>query len=157
MIFILFGTNPYEFHRLAKAVEELAEKTTEKIVVQLGNTTYKLKGTESFDFVPRKRINELIAESSLVISQGGFGSMIDAIRAHKPLVAVPRGPDEAKDGGSGQIELVRKFESLGYLIGVYDIEDLAESVSRARNHTQRSPPESTIPEIVHQFVDEVCG
>jgi UDP-N-acetylglucosamine transferase subunit ALG13 len=156
MIFVLFGTNPYEFIRLAKAVEKLAEQTTERIVVQLGNTTCKLKGTESFDFAPRERIKELIAESSLVISQGGFGSMIDAIRAHKPLVAVPRGRREAKDGGSGQAELVRKFETLGYLIGVYDIEDLAESVSRVKNHAQRSPPESTIPEIVHQFVDEVC-
>jgi UDP-N-acetylglucosamine transferase subunit ALG13 len=157
MIFVLFGTNPYEFNRLAKAVEELAEKTTEKIVVQLGHTTCKLKGIESFDFVPRKRINELIAESSLVISQGGFGSMIDAIRAHKPLVAVPRSTGEAKDGASGQTELVRKFESLGYLIGVYDIEDLAESVSRAKKYASRSPPASTIPEIVHQFVAEVPG
>jgi hypothetical protein len=83
--------------------------------------------------------------------------MIDAIRAHKPLVAVPRGPGEAQDGGSGQTELVRKFEGLGYLIGAYDIEDLAESVSRAKSHAQRFPPESMIPEMVHQFVDQVCG
>jgi len=123
MILCLVGTNPYDFIRLVKTVDEIALKLDIPIIIQTGNTKYKPVNCEYFSFKAKKELNELMKKSELVISQGGYGSMTDAIMLRKKLIGVPR-KIEFKESQDNQIELVEYYESKGYLQACYEIDKL---------------------------------
>ena len=130
MIFVSFG-NPYEdFSRLARAIDEYAKITTEKVIVQQGFTNYDFKYVEHFDFCTKEEINNYTEKAEVLVLQGGWGSISDAIEKGKRIVAVPRimGIEHNHD----QIQLVKKLEQLHCLIGVYVIEDLANKIKLAK-------------------------
>jgi len=159
MILCLVGTNPYDFSRLVKAVDNLAIKLDMPVVVQVGNTGYKPKNCEYFKFKAKKEVANLLKHSDLVISQGGYGSMTDAIMLNKKLIAVPRIIDfnESQDN---QVELVEYYESKGYLQACYDIKLLEQIVYKALNNkfvfkTYIRETEVTVSSIIKGFLNEI--
>jgi radical SAM protein with 4Fe4S-binding SPASM domain len=135
MIFVMLGTNPYCFSRLIEAVDEYAEKTGEKIIMQLGFSTIMPKYATYFRFKPHPEIIRLIREAELLIMQGGYGSIFDGLSQHKRIIAVPRKLElqEATDGGLGQLELVEELERKHRLIGLYDVNRLEQTIEIARH------------------------
>jgi len=127
MILCLVGTNPYDFTRLVKAVDQLASKIDMPVKVQLGNTKYKPQYAEYFTFKAKSEVEQLLKEADLVISQGGYGSMTDAILLRKKIIAIPRQP-KFSESQDNQEELVRYYESKGYIRACYEIEDLEKIV-----------------------------
>ena len=127
MILCLVGTNPYDFTRLVKAVDEIALNLNIQVVIQTGNTKYKPKNCEYFSFKAKEDVSKLMNKAELVISQGGYGSMTDAIMLNKKLVAVPRSI-EFNESQDNQVELVAYYESKGYLQACYNIEKLENIV-----------------------------
>jgi UDP-N-acetylglucosamine transferase subunit ALG13 len=155
MIFAIFGTSPYGFERLAKALEKLASGTGERIVAQLGYTSYRPEGVEHFDFLPYPDILRYIDQADLVVTQGGFGAILDCVKAGKPVVAVPRMQEygELTDRPNGQMELVRELDREGKVTGCFDLEELEEHVRKARSAEKCKRAMSDIPWIVEQFVE----
>lgn len=159
MILVLFGTNPYNFDRLAKAIEMYAQISKEEIVAQLGNTTYHPKGIKYFDFLPRDELLHLIDQAEIVITQGGFGSILDCLERRKRTVAVPRKRDlkECKDDGLAQEEIVRKLEEEGRLVGVYEIKDFPAAIEKVRMLQPKFEPNTEIPNLILDFVKSIIG
>lgn len=151
MIAVLLGTNPYSFDRLVKPLDRLAQKRGWKVFVQLGHTTYQPKHLEYQAFVPRQKLMSILADAELVICQGGFGSIRDALALNKPVVAVPRKP-ELGESPDEQEELVRMLDESGYVIGVYDIDELEEAIDRARSFVPKERSPSRIPDIIGDFL-----
>jgi len=125
MIFCLVGTNPYDFSRLTKKLDQIALKISEPIVIQMGNTQHTPKNCEYFTFKSKGEVERLMKEAVLIVSQGGYGSMTDAIMMNKMLVAVPRFK-EYGESQDNQAELVEYYESKGYLKACYEIDKLEE-------------------------------
>ncbi|MBF0217407.1 MAG: hypothetical protein HQL30_10490 [Candidatus Omnitrophica bacterium] len=159
MIFAIFGTSPYSFDRLAKALEKLASGTGERIVAQLGHTRYKPAGVENFDFLPYPDIMAYIEQADLVVTQGGFGGIMDCIKAGKPVVAVPRMLEhgELTDRPNGQLELVRELDREGKVTGCFDLDALEEHVRKARSTDKNERVSSDIPSIVKKFVERTLS
>jgi UDP-N-acetylglucosamine transferase subunit ALG13 len=157
LILVLFGTSPYGFDKLAKAVEDFAVSSGEEMVAQSGNTNYCPKNVRCFDFMPREKLISLIDESELVITQGGFGSIMDCLDRRKKVVAVPRTMEagECRHGGLGQEELVRQLEKEGKVVGVYDVKNLPDAIKRARMLQPRFEANTVIPKLVFDFVKTV--
>ena len=152
MILVLVGTNPYSFDRLVRAMDDYAAITDEEIFIQLGHTAYIPKNARHQRFLEKQEILKKIMEASLVITQGGYGSIADCLRAGKRIVAVPRKP-ELKEAPDRQEELVRELERLGRLVGVYDIKDLPAAIQKARNMKGTEKQESKIPRIIQDFLE----
>lgn len=155
MILVLFGTNPYSFDRLAIAIEKYARETKEEIIVQLGNTKYLPKGVKCFRFLPRKKILQLLERADIIITQGGFGSIVDALSLRKPTIVVPRKRElnECKDDGLGQEEVTKELEKMGLIIAVYNIEDLPYAIEKAKKFKPKFDiMKSEIPKIILNFV-----
>ena len=127
MILCLVGTNPYNFTRLVKAVDEIALKLDMPVIIQIGNTKYEPVNCEYFSFKAKEEVFQLMKRSELVITQGGYGSMTDAIMLRKKVIAVPR-KIEFKESQDNQTELVEFYESKGYLQSCYKIEKLESIV-----------------------------
>jgi UDP-N-acetylglucosamine transferase subunit ALG13 len=158
LIIVLFGTNPYSFDRLAKAVEEYAQTFGEEIVAQLGNTIYHPKGVKCYSFLSHEELLSLIDKAEIVITQGGFGSIMDCLEHRKRIVAVPRRKElrECKDV-FGQEELIRELEEEGKIIGLYDTTDLAVAIEKARTLQPKFDPNTKIPNLILNFVKSVMG
>jgi UDP-N-acetylglucosamine transferase subunit ALG13 len=159
VILVLFGTNRFPFPRLARAVEELASRSAEEIVVQLGFTTYPPRGTQCFNFLPRQELHSLIRRADIVITHGGFATISDCLELGKKIVAVPRKNElgENKDSGRGQEEIVRRLDEDGQLVGVFNLGELPKALEKGRrlNICRRSA--SDIPRLVLEFVQTVYG
>lgn len=130
LILVLCGTQKQDFTRMIKLVEQVSK--LEEVVVQAGHNQYESDHMEIFDFVSNDRIQKLYEEADLIVTHAGAGSMLQAIKNHKKIIAVPRLKKYGEHVNNHQIELAQKFESLGYLIAYQDGEDFIEVYQRAK-------------------------
>ena len=128
MILVFVGTNFFSFDRLLKAVD-LHVHTNHSIVMQLGVSRYVPANSNYFDYKDKKSIINLIQECDLVITHGGFGTMMEAVDLGKKIIAVPR-KLEFGECLDNQEELVRYFDAKNYVVGCYEISDLPDLVEK---------------------------
>jgi UDP-N-acetylglucosamine transferase subunit ALG13 len=131
MIFVLVGTNYFSFNRLIKAVD-LQVAPHHEVYMQLGTTNYKPINCKYFNFNSKDYITEQINKSNLVITHGGYGSMMGAILMGKKIIAVPR-KLELNECLDNQKELVQYFESKKYVASCSDMSELKFMVDSCLN------------------------
>jgi UDP-N-acetylglucosamine transferase subunit ALG13 len=132
LILCLIGTSPYSFERLVKKVDETIANDN-IVFIQIGHTAYKPKNCNFTKFVENTKLLEMIKGADLIITQGGYGSMMDAIQLNKKVIAIPR-EEKYKELIGNQSELVEYFASKKYVAGCYDIEMLEALVNRCMNN-----------------------
>ena len=88
MILVILGTQDKQFPRLLEAVDKAIDDGTikDKVVVQAGQTKYESKNMEIFDLLPSPEFNKLMDEADLVITHGGAGSILTAIKKGKKKI-----------------------------------------------------------------------
>ena len=125
-ILCLTGTSHYQFNRLVKSVDvTLGPKYS--VIIQLGGTNYNVKYSESFNFCKKIELIKLITKADIIITQGGYGSMMDSLLLNKKVIAVPR-KLELKETLHDQTEHVEYLSNKGFLIGCYNINNLSSLV-----------------------------
>lgn len=131
MILVTVGTHYQPFNRLVKAADDYATMTGSEVVIQAGTSTYMCRHARSFSYCMREEMTRLFAEAEVIVMQGGWGALSECIDKGYRVVAVPRieGVEHVHD----QEQIVRKLESLGCIIGVYDINNLPDAIYHARN------------------------
>ena len=152
MILVLVGTNPYSFDRLVRAADDYAAKSGEKVFIQLGHTQYKPKYAQWERFVDRNKLLSLIETAEIVITQGGYGSLLDCLKAGKKIVAVPRIP-ELGEAPDRQDELVKELEKQNKIVAVYDIKKLPSAIECAKHTHFSTGNTSKIGNIIKEFIE----
>ena len=135
MILVLLGTQNNSFIRLLEEVEKNIENGNiqDRVVVQAGFTKYKSEKMEIFDMVSQDRMNELIDEADLIITHGGVGSMMSAIRKGKKVIAVPRKKEYGEHVNNHQMEMISTFAKQGLIIGLNDVSELEQALNKVEN------------------------
>lgn len=116
------GTHTQDFTRMAMALDEIAASSCHNFIVQTGYTNYKFQNiTDYFSFCPKEKMQNLITEADILILQGGWGGICEAVDKRKKVIVIPRinGPEHIHDQG----QVVRKMEELGCLLGVYVVKE----------------------------------
>lgn len=131
MIFASLGTMDMPFYRMAKAVDEFAATTVEEVIVQTGYTDYEYKYAKAFTFCTKEEMAQYISKASVLILQGGWGAISEAMEMHKKIVVIPR--YDKTEHIHDQFQLVRKLDSLGCVIGVFDETELQEAIKQAES------------------------
>lgn len=132
MIFASLGTMDMPFYRMAKAVDDFAAITEDKVIVQTGHTPYLYNNIEkSFDFCTKDEMQKYIADADILILQGGWGAISEAMEKKKRIVVIPR--YDKTEHIHDQFQLIRKLDSLGCVIGVFDEKELPAAVEKARS------------------------
>lgn len=91
VIFVTVGSHYQGFDRLIKKMDEIAGKTDEKVIMQIGHTSYKPVNAEYFDFVDDfSKIEQLNRDARVVVSHAGAGSILTALKLGTPVIVVPR-------------------------------------------------------------------
>lgn len=154
MIFVSVGTPEKPFNRLIEGVDRIAAMLGERILAQIGYTTYLPQRIEFFKFCPKEEMLSYIKASSIVISQAGFGIIGDSIKLQKPMILVPR---EIRYGEAidKQYELAEYLASQNEsILCVRDVSLLLEAVAKIRKVHVFYKYDSTIPALIDKFIAE---
>lgn len=153
MIFVSLGTMDMPFYRMAKAVDEWATTTDEKIVVQTGYTDYEYKNIKNiFRFCTKDEMQKYIDEAHILILQGGWGAISEAMEKKKRIVIIPR--YDKTEHIHDQFQLIRKLDSLGCVIGVFDEKDLAEKIEEAKTFDFKQIKKGNAQTIIESKLNE---
>jgi len=124
MIFVSLGTMHLDFARLVRAMDSVAQRTGERVVMQTGLASTLPIHAEHFAFRPRTEILALIAGARLVVTHAGIGSVIDVLRTSRSLVVVPRLRRHHEHNNDHQLDLAQAVERRGWGKMVLNIEEL---------------------------------
>lgn len=126
LIFVCVGSRQYQFNRLLKKLDELVEQglIKEDVFAQIGESDYKPKYYSYKKFITPEEYDQYINQSILVISHGGSGSVIKALKAGKQVIAVPRLAKYKEHINDHQLQIVETFVSNKYVLAVYEMDEL---------------------------------
>jgi UDP-N-acetylglucosamine transferase subunit ALG13 len=134
MIFVTVGSAIQPFTRLFEAMDEMAPRLGEPVVMQVGFSGYRGRNVECLDYVTFGRIQSLVRECRVVIGHGSTGPVLMARRYGKPLIMVPRRTEFGETADAHPLEAAQFVEKKGSRMTevVYDIENLEAAVRRAQ-------------------------
>ena len=156
MILVTLGTQYNSFERLLKEIEHLIETgiIQEKVIVQAGNTKFESNKMKIIDFVSQKELEEFINKASYIITHGGVGSITEALKQNKKIIAVPRKKEHKEHVNNHQMQIVENFDKQGYIIGIQDIEELEKAIKIIPNFKPNKYKTNTqnIIKIIENFI-----
>ena len=158
MILVLLGTQNNSFHRLLEEVQKCIDEETikDKVVVQAGSTKFESDDMEIFNLIEQNKFNELIEQANIIITHGGVGSIVTAVKLGKKVIAVPRLRKYGEHVNDHQIQIVETFSKQGFIKGIKDISELKETLKNIDTFTPNKLESNTenIVNIIRQFINE---
>lgn len=139
MIFVTLGTQDKDFSRLLQAIDKEIEKGNikEKVVVQAGCTKYESENMEILDLVPQDEFDKLMSKASLLITHGGVGSILTAIKHGKPVIAAARLKKYKEHTNDHQKQIIKEFSDAGYILELRDFNKLGKMIEKSKTFKAR--------------------
>ena len=132
MIFVTLGTHGQPFGRALDLVAELAPD--EDLLIQRGTTCERrdLIDASWVDYLPWEELLESMRRADVVISHGGVGSMVTAIRVGKKPVVLPRLAKFGEHVDDHQVQLAKRFAQSNLSVVCLPGDSLTGPVAEAR-------------------------
>lgn len=161
MIFVCTGTQVYQFDRLLKKIDELVQegKIVDEIFAQTGASTYVPKYYSFKKFLSGDEFKEYQRKADLIISHGGTGALISALKLGKNIIAVPRLAKYGEHTDDHQLQIVEVLSEQGYIREVLDIDSLALVIFDALNNpiNKKYDRESNVISIIESNIEKWFG
>lgn len=159
MIFITLGSQKFQFNRLLKTVDDLIEKkiVTDEVFAQSGYSDYKPKNYEYKQFLDREEFAEYEAKADIVITHGGTGAIIGAVKKGKKVIAVPRLTKYGEHVDDHQLQLIAQFKSQNLICGINDCGEIEDGLKFVNEHKFDSYVSNThtILDSIEKFIQEM--
>lgn len=157
MIFVCTGSRNYQFDRLIKKLDELVEKKEIKdtVYAQIGDGNYFPKNMQYKNFIDAEEYKRCQEKADIVITHGGTGSIVGALKNRKNVIAVPRLAKYGEHIDDHQLQIVREFEKSGYLLAVEDIDELAEKIKffEQGNRLHKFESDGLMVDIIKEYIN----
>ena len=100
-------------------------------------------------------MNQKIEKADVIITHGGVGSIIDSISKNKKVIAVPRLKEYKEHVNNHQLDIIKSFNQMGYIIGINKVEELGQALEQVKEFKPKKYVSNTgkIIEIVSDFID----
>lgn len=159
MIFVCVGSRDYQFNRLLRELDKLVakEKVTDQILAQIGQSEYEPKNYEWQRFIDRDDFKEYQNKADLIISHGGTGALIGALKLGKQVIAVPRLEKFGEHIDDHQTQISGILAKEGYLREVIDISRLGDTIALAFKDPimKKYDKPSNVISIIERFIDTI--
>lgn len=159
MIFVTLGTQDKSFVRLLEAIDKEIENGNikDKVVVQAGYTKYESKNMEIFDLMSDDQFEKYIAKSDLIITHGGVGSILTAIKKDKKVIAAARLKKYKEHTNDHQKQIVKEFSNQGYILELRDFNKLGKLIEKSKSFKPKKYKSNTdnFIEIIEDYIDSV--
>lgn len=159
MIFIVLGSQKFQFNRLLKKIDYLIENDLidDKFVfAQIGYSDYVPKYYRYTSFLSRDEFIGIISRADLVITHGGTGAIITAIKMGKKVIAIPRLSKYGEHVDDHQLQIISQFKELNLIYGLENFDELPEALSSIKNH-KFSKYHSNTKRILKDLQDYIGG
>ncbi len=135
MILVVLGTQDKPFRRLIEDVEKEIElgHIKEEVIVQAGQTTYESKRMKVLSLIPAPEFEKLIEDASLIITHGGAGTILSAIKKGKKIIACARLSKYKEHHNDHQKQIISEFSEMGYLLEYCDGDNLYDLIKKSKN------------------------
>lgn len=157
MIFVCVGSRNYQFDRLLKKMDELvaAGRLPDEVFAQIGQSNYEPENYKYERYVDTERFHKLQHEASVIISHGGTGALISALKMGKQLVAVPRLKKYGEHIDDHQLQVCEAMEEEGYLRCARDMDELEEKIILAFKEPiqKKYARPSRIVETIEEYIE----
>ena len=155
MIFVTVGTHPQSFDRLIKTMDNLVGKgiVREEVVMEIGSAKHEPKHCKWFRLLPSQEHLDYLKRADIIITHGGSGLIINALKSGKPTIVVPRYRKFNEHVDDHQLELTRAMESAGRMLAAYDMQELAGAIKSARNFkVKKTERKSKIINMLERYI-----
>lgn len=157
MIFVTVGSQKFQFNRLLIAIDNLLEDGTlnENVFAQSGYSDYIPKNYQFKNFLDREEYNEWEKRADIIVTHGGTGAIVGAVKRGKKVIAVPRLAKYGEHVDDHQLQLINQFKSQNLICSVIDCNKIKEALFCVRNTHFDSYKSCTqnIIESIERFID----
>ena len=136
MIFVTVGSQKFPFNRLLKKVDRMVRDhtITEEVCIQTGSSDYLPSHCRYQAFYDRTQFSEMLQACTVLITHGGTGTIIDAVKRGKKTIVVPRLSRYGEHVDDHQLQLLERFHELNLVYACTDVEKLPELLKGIRTH-----------------------
>lgn len=136
-VVLILGTERYPFHRALQQVAAALPADVE-VLRQTGHTPVTDADGPCRPWVPGDELAGAVAQSDLVITHAGVGSVLSALRAGHHPVVLPRFSSLGEHVDNHQLELARMLADRGLASIATPDDDLASIMMEASRRTTRT-------------------
>ena len=128
MIFVTLGSQNFQFNRLLIEIDRLVEegKITEEVFAQIGYSDYKPKNYCYKEFLDRDEFMDIMSKCKKVITHGGTGAIIGAVKKGKKVIAIPRLSKYGEHVDDHQLQITKQFSDMNLSRSINKIDELEE-------------------------------
>ncbi len=157
MILVILGTQDKSFSRLLKAVEKAIDDGTikDEVIVQAGQTKYISNKMKIFDLISAPEFEKLIDDADLIITHGGAGSILSAIRKGKKVIAAPRLQKYMEHHNDHQKQIIHEFSKQGYILELNDFQKLDKLIEKSASFKPKKFMSNThnMVKMLEEYID----
>lgn len=156
MIFVILGSQKFQFNRLLKSIDNLIESgvITEEVLAQVGYSDYIPCNFKCKKFFDHKELLDTIHKADIIITHGGSGSIVGAVKSGKKTVAVPRKAKYKEHVDDHQIQIIQQFSRQNLICACEDCDRLKEALETVRR-TEYKSYQSNTNDIIDSIVDYI--
>ena len=134
MIFVTLGSQKFQFNRLLIELDKLVEeeKICNDIFAQIGYSDYKPKNYEFKEFLDREQFAEFMDKCDTVITHGGTGAIVGAVKRDKKVIAVPRLAKFGEHVDDHQLQIIDQFTNMNFIVGVKETNEIYEALEQLK-------------------------
>lgn len=146
MIFVTVGTT--QFDELVEAIDSVAPKLEEEVIIQMGNGEFIPKYCRYFTF--EDDLFKYFKQADIVVAHGGAGVTFEALKLGKILIS----KDNPNVLAGHQQDLLNKLSQDGYLIWCKDLNMLESCIIKAKKMCAKKYliPECSIDTIIIEYL-----
>lgn len=160
MIFVTLGSQKFQFDRLLRKIDAMVATGTinERVYAQTGSSEYIPQNYEWKRFLNREEFSAMIDQSDVIITHGGTGVIIGAVKKGKKVIAVPRLAEYGEHVDDHQLQLLHQFDDLGLICPCYDLEGLDDIYRTIGEKTFKPYVSNTnaIVDSIDQYIRTLC-
>lgn len=136
MIFVTLGSQKFQFNRLLVEIDELVGqgKLDDDVFAQIGYSDYIPKNYKYKKFLDRDEFAKSEEKADIVITHGGTGAIMGALKNGKKVIAVPRLAKYEEHVDDHQVQLIKQFEANNLIFSVFNIKNLGSAIKRIKSH-----------------------
>jgi len=151
---VCVGSREYQFDRLLEKMDELVRgnKLDEEVFAQIGQSNYLPKHYRHVRYMSPDNFHQKQMSADLIISHGGTGTIISALKLGKKVIAVPRLAKYKEHIDNHQIQVCDMLEKQQYLSVVYEMSDLYDTINQVKN--QKTVKIYSQPSNILSIIDE---
>ncbi len=156
MILLTVGTQ-LPFCRFVSLVDKWCETSKEKVIAQVGADSNSYRFLDVINFIPVNEFEEIILETSLIVSHAGMGSILTALKYNKPIILFPRDAGLSEHRNNHQQATLRAFKDTPGVYAAFNERELIELLDNRHDLKPSTLNVSSEYEKLGSFINKVLG